>query len=291
MRFYCLDDDKNICNILKLIIQNRKLGTVCGSSIDGQTALEDLPLLRPDIVIVDLLMPEMDGITFVRQARTLLKDTAYIMLSQVSSKEMIASAYEAGIEFYIQKPLNSIEVEKVILQVCESMSLKRAMAQMQNILNLSPVGQENSSDSTLRKSPSSAKPEDECPGTLRTILQRLGIIGDIGSRDIIMIVNYLVKNPKQIDDLTLNELCSKFSDSPKSMEQRIRRTASIGMVNLAHLGIEDYSNDIFTEYSNTLYNFEQVRKEMDYIRGKSEKHGNVKIKNFLNALAVYCMND
>lgn len=291
MRFYCLDDDKNICNILKLIIQDRKLGTVCGSSTDGQAALEDLPLLRPDIVIVDLLMPEMDGIAFIRQARTLLKDTAYIMLSQVSSKEMIASAYEAGIEFYIQKPLNSIEVEKVILQVCESISLKRTMAQMQNILNLSPVNQEHFSDSDLRGSSASTRSEDECSGTLRTILQRLGIIGDIGSRDIIMIVNYLVKNPNQIDDLTLNELCSKFSDSPKSMEQRIRRTASTGMVNLAHLGIEDYSNDIFTEYSNTLYNFKQVRKEMDYIRGKSQKHGNVKIKNFLNALAVYCMSN
>ncbi|MCI6061766.1 MAG: response regulator [Dorea sp.] len=291
MRFYCLDDDKNICNILKLIIQDRKLGTVCGSSTDGQSALEDLPILRPDIVIVDLLMPEMDGITFVRRARTLLKDTAYIMLSQVSSKEMIASAYEAGIEFYIQKPLNSIEVEKVILQVCESISLKRAMAQMQNILNLAPVNQEHFSDPNQRGSSASARSEDECPGTLRTILQRLGIIGDIGSRDIIMIVNYLVKNPNQIDDITLNELCSKFSDSPKSMEQRIRRTASTGMVNLAHLGIEDYSNEIFTEYSNTLYNFEQVRKEMDYIRGKSKKHGNVKIKNFLNALAVYCMDN
>ena len=75
------------------------------------------------------------------------------------------------------------------------------------------------------------------------------------------------------------------------MEQRIRRTASTGMVNLAHLVIEDYSNEIFTEYSNTLYNFEQVRKEMDYIRGKSKKHGNVKIKNFLNALAIYCMDN
>ena len=60
------------------------------------------------------------------------------------------------------------------------------------------------------------------------------------------------------------------------------------MVNLANLGLEDYSNDIFTTYANTLYNFEQVRREMDYIRGKSDKHGNVKIKNFLNSLVLAC---
>ena len=99
-----------------------------------------------------------------------------------------------------------------------------------------------------------------------------------------------MEHKEQMNDTTLNELCSKFSDSPKSMEQRIRRTVNTGLVNLAHLGIEDYSNEIFTEYSNTLYNFEQVRKEMDYIRGKSKKHGNVKIKSFLNALVVYCLS-
>ena len=59
-------------------------------------------------------------------------------------------------------------------------------------------------------------------------------------------------------------------------------------VNLAHLGLEDYSNEIFVDYSSTLYNFEQVRREMDFIRGKTDKHGNVRIKQFLNALASYC---
>ena len=126
--------------------------------------------------------------------------------------------------------------------------------------------------------------------TLQTILQRLGIIGDIGSRDIITVVEYMIQNHAKISELTLNELCSRFSDSPKSMEQRIRRAAAAGLVNLAHLGLEDYGNEIFTEYSNTLYNFEQVRREMDFIRGKSERHGNVKIKNFLNALVVYSVH-
>ena len=62
------------------------------------------------------------------------------------------------------------------------------------------------------------------------------------------------------------------------------------MVNLANLGLEDYSNETFVTYANSLYNFEQVRREMDYIRGKSTKRGNVKIKNFLNALMHACKN-
>ena len=47
-------------------------------------------------------------------------------------------------------------------------------------------------------------------------------------------------------DCTIKELCSKFSDNPKTMEQRISRTATVGMINLANIGIEDYMNEIFT---------------------------------------------
>ena len=282
MKFYLLDDDKHIRMILKQIITDRELGTVCGTGSNGHEGLEDVFELKPDIIIVDLLMPEMDGITFVEHARTRLPDTAFIMLSQVSSKEMVSAAYEAGIEFFIQKPVNSIEVENVIQKVRQNLSMKRTLQKMQELFTEDIPGalpEEQAGSAETSADTQSLPSRNESMVTLQTILQRLGIIGDIGSRDIITVV-----------ELTLNELCSRFSDSPKSMEQRIRRAAAAGLVNLAHLGLEDYGNEIFTEYSNTLYNFEQVRREMDFIRGKSERHGNVKIKNFLNALVVYSVH-
>ena len=278
MSFYFIDDDKNICNILKLIVNERGLGVCCGSSNNAAEALEDLPSAKPDIVIVDLLMPEMDGISFVKQARKIVPDASYIMLSQVSTKDMIASAYEAGIEFFIQKPINSVEVEAVIKKVSDGLSMKRMVRKMQNIF------MEDTSPATVTVPDNSEQIEN----SLRTILTRIGIIGDIGSKDIISIVKYLVDHQDNADSLTVSDLCSHFCDTPKSMEQRIRRTAFNGLVNLAHLGLEDYSNEIFVDYSSTLYNFEQVRREMDFIRGKTDKHGNVRIKQFLNALASYC---
>ena len=278
MKFYLLDDDRTITNILKIIIQKRELGEVCGTSNHAIEALDDIKILRPDIIITDLLMPEMDGITFVKKAKELLPDAAYIMLSQVSSKDMIESTYEQGIEFYIQKPLNSVEVEKVILTVSQNLSMQRTLQKMQNIF-------EDSIRSTSHSAPTG---KQEYLSKLQKILQRLGIIGDAGSKDIITVIEFLIEEKEDISNITLNELCSRFTDSPKTMEQRIRRAAATGMVNLAHLGLEDYGNEIFTEYSNSLYNFEQVRKEMDFIRGKTDKHGNIKIRNFLNALLISC---
>ena len=278
MKIYLIDDDKNILNILKLIIRNKNLGEICGTATCGIDALDDFSQIHPDIIIVDLLMPEIDGIALVKKAKLLLPNTAFIMLSQVNSKDMIAQAYESGVEFYIQKPINSIEVESVITKVSASLSAQRTLQQVQNIF-------------MVQNATPSATPEPvekEYITKLKNILQKLGIAGEKGCKDIITLIEYLVEHDVELEDTTLNQLCSNFTENPKSMEQRIRRTANLGMINLAHLGLEDYYNETFTAYAGTLYNFEQIRREMEHIRGKSFKGGNVKIKSFLNSLLIAC---
>ena len=281
MKIYLIDDDPNILNFLKLIVQAKNLGEICGVCTSPIDAMEDMKYIKPDIVVVDLLMPGMDGISFVRKASAEFQDIAYIMLSQVSSKDMISSAYEAGVEFFIQKPINAIEVENVITKVSQSLAMKRTLNSMQSLFM-------TQMQDVMPKAASVAQKEPVHLQKTKDILQRLGIIGEIGSKDIINVVDYMITHRETATDMTLIELCAQFSENPKSVEQRIRRTANTAMVNLAHLGLEDYSNDTFIEYSNTLFNFEQIRREMDHIRGKNHKGGNVKIRNFLNALVSYC---
>lgn len=283
MKFYFVDDDKNIRTILKILVTERNLGECCGSSGNGDDALEDVAALHPDIIIVDLLMPDMDGISFVEKARKISPESACIMLSQVASKDLIAKAYESGIEFFIQKPLNAVEVESVIRNVLKTLSMHRIIGKVQSLF-------ETEFSENGRQSDNPSPQSENFQSRLTNVLQKLGIIGELGSKDIITLITWLHDRSETLDQQTLGRLLSQFSENPKSVEQRIRRAASTGLVNLAHLGLEDYSNDVFTEFSNTLYNFEQVRREMDYIRRKSDKHGNVKIRSFLNALLSYCEN-
>ena len=283
MKFYFVDDDKNIRTILKILVTERNLGECCGSSGNGDDALEDVAALHPDIIIVDLLMPDMDGISFVEKARKISPESACIMLSQVASKDLIAKAYESGIEFFIQKPLNAIEVESVIRNVLKTLSMHRTIGKVQSLF-------ETEFSETGRQSDNPSPQSENFQSRLTNVLQKLGIIGELGSKDIISLITWLHDRSETLEQQTLGRLLSQFSENPKSVEQRIRRAASTGLVNLAHLGLEDYSNDVFTEFSNTLYNFDQVRREMDYIRRKSDKHGNVKIRSFLNALLSYCEN-
>ena len=283
MKFYFVDDDKNIRTILKILVTERNLGECCGSSGNGDDALEDVAALHPDIIIVDLLMPDMDGISFVEKTRKISPESACIMLSQVASKDLIAKAYESGIEFFIQKPLNAIEVESVIRNVLKTLSMHRTIGKVQSLF-------ETEFSENGRQSDNPSPQSENFQSRLTNVLQKLGIIGELGSKDIITLITWLHDRSEPLEQQTLGRLLSQFSENPKSVEQRIRRAASTGLVNLAHLGLEDYSNDVFTEFSNTLYNFEQVRREMDYIRRKSDKHGNVKIRSFLNALLSYCEN-
>ena len=287
-RFYLLDDDVSVTGILKIIIEGKKLGEVCGMSESPEEAMDDLAYSRPDIVIVDLLMPEMDGITFVKRARQSFRDTEFIMLSQVSSKDMIAKAYEAGVRYFIQKPVNAIEVTKVIENVVDEQRMKRTMDQMKHLF--AGAGEPDRSEGADSKEAASGElaARQGARDRARRILQELGMIGAVGYDDIIRVVERYANHEEEMAGLTVKKICEAFSDSPKSMEQRIRRTAASGLTTIASMGADDFTNPVFTDYSGSLFDFEQVRKEMDYIQGKSDQRGNVKIKKFLTALVSMC---
>ena len=110
--------------------------------------------------------------------------------------------------------------------------------------------------------------------------------GEKGCPDIIKICEYLHENHIPVSNLSVSQMCEAVSDSPKNMEQRIRRTIAAGMSNIAHMGIEDFMNDTYTLYSGTLFSFEDVKAEMDYLRGKRSSGGKVSIKKFIDGLML-----
>lgn len=278
MKIFIVDDNISIVKVLEKIIEDKDLGQVIGKASNGLDAMEDIKLLRPDIVLVDLLMPGKDGISMVREMKAFNPDILYIMISQVSSKEMISKAYQSGIEFYISKPIDAIEVETVLGKVIERIEMNMKLEKIQSLF----VG----GGSLVVENASKAEVDNQAG--IKRVMQRMGILGEAGSQDIINAADYLINNNLSMSDITVIELCSNFNDNPKTMEQRIRRTATAGMINLANIGIEDYMNETFVEYSNGLYNFEQLKTEMDFIRGKTKKRGKVNLKKFLEGIVYYC---
>jgi two-component system sensor histidine kinase/response regulator len=89
-----------------------KLGHEIIPAADGPTALKRLTLRRPDLILLDLLMPEMDGCEVCRQVRENpdWKDIPVIFLSAAEDKDFIVRAFEAGGVDYITKPFHQAEL-------------------------------------------------------------------------------------------------------------------------------------------------------------------------------------
>lgn len=276
MRFFILDDDPNIVHILKMIIEDKELGAVVGEDTDAASGLKKIKSLGPDIVLIDLLMPGIDGLTIVKQVKEEYGDIEFIMISQVYEKKMVEKAYRYGVEYYINKPINAIEVEIIIKKVIERLEINKALLQVMKRIDNKGTRSEVQEPNKISKD------------KVNDILIEIGIIGENGTDDIIKIINYAVAKDINLKQVTMRELCSVFTDNPRSMEQRIRRALNIAMTNIANLGLEDYMNETFVEYSNSLFNFEQVRKEMEFIRGNIKRGGSVNIKKFLITLKEYC---
>lgn len=275
MDIYIIEDDVSIISILENIIENNDLGEVCGSSEGGPADVEEILARDPDIILVDFLMPGKDGVQVVKELKEQGCMAKCIMISQVSSKELIGKAYDAGIEFFINKPINIIEVKSVIEKVEQQIRNEKTLT------NIKRMFMAEIADMTDEK-----KPDDGYSKKVLYILNRLGMSGEKGGDDIQRICQYLHNNKRSISQISIGQLCELLSDAPKNMEQRIRRAIAVGMSNLAHLGIEDFMNDTFTSYSSTLFPFEEIRSEMDYIRGKRRYGGKISIKKFIDSLML-----
>ena len=112
------------------------------------------------------------------------------------------------------------------------------------------------------------------------------LVFPLTTQEVSSVLRYAHENRIPVSSLSVAQMCEVVSDSPKNMEQRIRRTIAAGMSNIAHMGIEDFMNETYTLYSGTLFSFEDVKAEMDYLRGKRASGGKVSIKKFIDGLML-----
>lgn len=275
MEIYIVEDDLSVINILEDIIESHELGNVCGNSGGRAVEAEEVMALNPEVILLDFLMPGKDGIQFVRELREAGSHAKCIMISQVSSKELIGKAYTAGVDFFISKPINFIEVKSVIENVSKQIQSEKTLLNIKKMFM------------TEMKETQSDKKDNKKLRKQQYILNQLGMSGEKGSGDLLKICGYLYENQIPISQVSIGQLCDILSENPKNMEQRIRRAIAVGMSNLAHLGIEDFMNETFASYSGSLFPFEEIRAEMDYIRGKRKYGGKVSIKKFIDSLMVF----
>lgn len=241
--------------------------------------------LRPDILLAELIKPPLKSMVYLQKMKETLPGTAVLLLSQNHESSLASQVYERGVQLLLHKPVQPVEIKNVL----HNLEMTRTMEWL-----ISRAGNGVPVAAACMAVRNVAEITDQLPCVevrirhLKWILHEIGILSEAGSKDIIALLRYLMEQGLDSADITISQLCSRLNQNPKSVEQRVRRAAASGMANLAARGLEDYADPVFNEYAGKLYSFEQIKREMNYVCGKSERHGNVRMKNFLCGLAECC---
>lgn len=103
MKILLIDDSKTMRNIQRSVLA--QLGyTSIEEAVDGQDALAKVNTAKPDLILCDWNMPNMDGLSFVKTFRQSNKATPVIMVTTESEKARVIEAIKAGVNNYVVKP-------------------------------------------------------------------------------------------------------------------------------------------------------------------------------------------
>lgn len=102
----------------KFLLVNKDMQLV-GEAADGEEALQKVSLYKPDIVLMDLTMPGMDGITATREIKKKYPQVKVIALTSFSEQNMVQGALQAGAIGYLQKNVTAKELGLAIRSACE----------------------------------------------------------------------------------------------------------------------------------------------------------------------------
>lgn len=87
---------------------------VCGEANDGNQAIEKFKELKPDLITMDITMPEMDGIQALREIKKIDPNVKVIMCSAMGQQAMVIDAIQAGAKDFIVKPFQADRVIEAI---------------------------------------------------------------------------------------------------------------------------------------------------------------------------------
>ncbi|MCI0388389.1 MAG: response regulator transcription factor [Acidobacteria bacterium] len=114
IRILLADDHNVVRKGLRRTIEEHNEWEVCGETSNGREAVALALELKPDIVVLDLTMPDLNGIEATRQIKKILPQTEILIFTMHESEEMIHRALEAGARGFILKSDDELELVEAI---------------------------------------------------------------------------------------------------------------------------------------------------------------------------------
>ncbi|GIP06520.1 hypothetical protein J28TS4_49270 [Paenibacillus lautus] len=126
-RIMMIDDEYAIHLSLRKLVERSGLRIeVAGEAEDGVEALEMLENSRPDIIVTDICMPEMDGLEFIRRVRESHAQMHFIILSGHDNFEFARQAMRYGVSDFLLKPIDPAQFHATLERACRELDERKA---------------------------------------------------------------------------------------------------------------------------------------------------------------------
>jgi len=97
------DDHKVVRRGVRELLEDRAEWRICGEAADGDQAIEIAAKLKPNIAVLDLLMPAMNGLETIRRIRKVSPDTEILIFTMHTSEKLVRDALRAGVRGFVLK--------------------------------------------------------------------------------------------------------------------------------------------------------------------------------------------
>lgn len=120
-----VDDDKDTCHTLGEILSEEGYQTF--SALSGRSALNTLKKKKPDLVLLDIKMPKMDGIEVLQRIKKIDRDIVVVMITAYGALDTAKDAMRLGAYDYVTKPFDLNLIKAVIRDALSEKKPKRVV--------------------------------------------------------------------------------------------------------------------------------------------------------------------
>jgi len=210
-----VDDNKDLIRTMGSYFEQHPEIEVIGTAVNGKLCLELLENIQPDVLLLDIIMPHLDGIAVLDnlQKDNKLKDIQVIMLTAFGQEDVMKQAVDLGASYFMLKPF---EFERLVTQI-KQVAAKKGFVQ---------------------EEPIKANPEKDAlknkrfiDNTITNVIKEIGVPAHIKGysylREAIQMVYSDVELLGSITKVLYPEIAKKFQTTPSRVERAIRHAIEV----------------------------------------------------------------